>query len=319
LSSQTPSQWDNVLFDVMDVPLRYLIFTIGLYITLRLLLPGATPFIEHLVRSIVILIVFNIIYRTIGQVALSRSRLIRMTGLTVEDRLVPFLRTSLRLIIVAILFVILVQEWGYDVGGLVTALGLGGLAFSLAAQDLLSNIFGFSAIVGDAPFIVGDFIKTPDVEGTVEHVGLRSTQLRRPDQAFVTMPNSKLASSAILNWNRLSKRWLNFTLVVAYGPDSNTMRTLLDGIRNILKSRETVEQDSIIVNMVNFGQNGLEVLVRCYILIADWGPFTQERELINLEILTLIERLDLRLAAGNVIQSFIPNPPDDANVPPDSP
>jgi MscS family membrane protein len=182
------------------------------------------------------------------------------------------------------------------VSGLVAGLGLGGLAFSLAAQDTVKNLFGFTTIVGDRPFVVGDFIKTPDVEGTVEHVGVRSTRIRQQDQAYVTVPNSTLANSAILNWSRLSKRWVNMTLRITYDADREHIEQLLERLREMLKSREHVDSDTVLVRLINFGDFGMENLVRCYITLADWGEFTQERESINLEILKIVEELGLHIA-----------------------
>jgi MscS family membrane protein len=209
------------------------------------------------------------------------------------------LRTGLQIIILAILLVIIIGEWGYDVSGLIAGLGLGGLAVSLAAQDTIANVFGFSAIVADRPFVVGEVIKTPDVEGTVEHVGLRSTRVRQPDQALVTLPNSKLVSSAILNWSRLSKRWLNLTLRIDYNANSQQIQSLIERLRTTLAEREHVETDSVVVFFTNFGDQALEVLVRCYIMLPDWTDFSREKEAINLEIMRIIEELDLSIALPN--------------------
>jgi MscS family membrane protein len=294
----TESQWDNILLDILNAPTRYLVLTVALYLILRLLLPITGPFADHLLRTMVILTIFIGLYRAVAVMTFSRSRLFRMTGLTIEDRLVPFVRTALRLILIAMVLVIIVQEWGYDVSGLVAGLGLGGLAFSLAAQDTVANLFGFTAIVGDTPFLVGEFIKTPDLEGTVEHVGLRSTRIRRPDQALVTMPNSKLAASPILNWSRLSKRWIDFKLVIPYETRSGDVRVLIERIRALLAEREKVQQDSVVVYLTEFAPNGLEILIRCYILLADWAAFSDEREAINLAILELLEEMGLKPASS---------------------
>src|SRR5262249_35855949 len=134
---------------------------------------------------------------------------------------------SFKLLFIVLAVLVIVQEWGYDPSGLIAGLGIGGLAISLAAQDTVKNLFGFTTIVGDQPFTVGDFIKTADVEGTVEHVGVRSTRIRRQDQAYVTVPNSVLANSAILNWSRLSKRWIDMTLRITYDASRSDILKLL--------------------------------------------------------------------------------------------
>jgi MscS family membrane protein len=163
---------------------------------------GAQVFVARLARTLIIVAIAIALYRALEIFGFSRARLYALTGINIEESLLPFVRVGLELLIIAFTVVIVVQEWGYDVSALVAGLGLGGLAVSLAAADTIANIFGFSMIVGDRPFIVGDYIKTNDVEGTVEKVGLRSTRIRQPDQALVTVPNKTLANAVILNWSR---------------------------------------------------------------------------------------------------------------------
>src|SRR5262249_22476726 len=131
-------------------------------------------FVVHLARVFIIIAALLAAYSIVDALAPSSNRLFRLTGLTINERLLPFMRTAIKLVLVAVAVVIIIQEFGYDVSGLVAGLGLGGLAFSLAAKDTVENLFGFTTIVSDQPFIVGEFIKTGDIEGTVEHVGIRS-------------------------------------------------------------------------------------------------------------------------------------------------
>lgn len=298
LAKRTDSAWDDVLLTIVTVPARLIIIAIGLMIGAEILNVDASTsiFVIHLARMFIIIAVLLAAYQIVDALAPSSNRLFRLTGLTINERLLPFMRTAIKLILIALALVIIIQEWGYDVSGLVAGLGLGGLAFSLAAKDTVENLFGFTTIVGDQPFMVGEFIKSNDIEGTVEHVGIRSTRIRQPDQSYVTVPNSKLASSPILNWSRLSKRWYNTTLRVTYSASRQDIVELMNRIRAMLTEREKVQTDSIIVNFINFGDFGYEILVRCYINIADWPAFTAERETINLEIMRIFEELDLKIA-----------------------
>ena len=201
LAKRTNSGWDDVVLDIITVPARRIIIALGLLVGAEILNVDVTTsvFVVHLARACSIIAIFLAAYQSVDALAPSSNRLFRLTGLTINERLLPFMRTAIKLILIALAVVIIIQEWGYDVSGLVAGLGLGGLAFSLAAKDTVENLFGFTTIVGDQPFMVGEFIKSNDIEGTVEHVGIRSTRIRQPDQSYVTVPNSKLASSPILN------------------------------------------------------------------------------------------------------------------------
>jgi MscS family membrane protein len=289
---------DGIITNVIAPPMRILLIAFALFITAQLLELDAEAFgfVSNITRMLVVIAFALIAYRVVTLAFLTRGRLYSITGIAVEEALLPFARTGLQIVILAITLVIIINDWGYDVSGLIAGLGIGGLAISLAAQDTLSNLFGFTAIVGDRPFSVGEYIKTKDVEGIIEQVGLRSTRVRQLDQAVVTVPNSVLASSAILNWSRLRKRQINLTLGITYGARSEQVETLLQRLRDLLVNWENADAQSVVVNLVNLGDRSLEILVRCYLNIADWGPFTQEKERIFLAIMRIVEEIGLQVA-----------------------
>lgn len=247
--------------------------------------------VTRLGRTLLIVGLAVLLYRILAIVSMNRNQLYRLTGINLDDALLPFIRVGLQLVVIILAIVIIVQEWGYDVSALIAGFGLGGLAFSLAAQDTIANLFGFSMIVGDRPFNVGEYIKTPDVEGTVEYVGVRSTRIRQLDQALVTVPNKQLANSVIMNWSRLSKRMVNFTIRVAPDTNKDDLEHLLAAIRTMLASRERVDPKSVVVYFTSFSEMGFELLIRCYVSIADWTEFQGEKEAINLEIMRIFSEV----------------------------
>ncbi len=291
-------QFDETLKHIVTTPVNFLLLALAVDLGARILeaSPSVMTFVVNITRTLVIFAITLTIYRIIELLAFSRRQLYILTGLAIEEALLPFIRTGIRLIVLALALVIVIQQWGYDVTGLIAGLGLGGLAISLAAQDTLSNIFGFTAMVSDRPFVVGEYIKTGDVEGIVEKVGLRSTRVRQLDQALVAVPNSKLANSAILNWSRLAKRRIDMVLGITYSTRPDQMEQLLQRLREMLAERESVDAETVVVYFIEIGGSSLNVLVRCYVNIADWGAFTAEKERILLEIMRTVEGLGLQIA-----------------------
>jgi MscS family membrane protein len=283
-------QLDDKLRDVVTTPVQLAFFGLAVMIigTGLILDEFAGLFLTRLARTLFILAIALALYKALEIAAFSRGRLYALTGLNMDEALLPFVRVGLQFLVIAFAVVIIVQEWGYDVSALVAGLGLGGLAFSLAASDTIANLFGFSMIVGDRPFVVGDTIKTADVEGVVERVGLRSTRIRQPDQALVTVPNRTIANSVILNWSRLGKRYINFNLRLSQDANVGQVQHVVNEVREMLEIRPRVEADSITVRFTGFGDTWLEVLVRCYVLIVPWNEFALEREAINLEIMKIL-------------------------------
>jgi MscS family membrane protein len=283
---------------IIVAPTGYLLLAIAIDISARILAvnPSIQNFLSNVTRTLVIVSITLILSPVARLLAASRRNIYTLTGIIMEEALLPFIGTGVQLFLWAMVIVIVIQVWGYDVTGLIAGLGIGGLAISLAAQDTLSNLFGFAAIVSDRPFVVGEYIKTKDVEGLIERVGLRSTRVRQLDQALVSVPNSVLASSAVLNWSRLARRRIDLTLGVAYDTRADAMEDLLGGLRAMLTAREAVDSGSVVVHFIDLGESSLQILVRCYVNIADWGTFTAEKERILLEILRLFDRQGLQLA-----------------------
>jgi MscS family membrane protein len=296
IAGQSDSTIDDILLDAVKTPFRLAMIAVSIYAAVAIMSPsGVSTFVDQLVQSLLVTGLFLVFYSTIGVVMKSRVILSNITGIKIDDQLVPFIRTGLQVLVVALGAITVLQIWT-DVGSLIAGLGIGGLAFALAAEDTVANLFGFTTIVGDQPLRVGEFIKTPDVSGIVEHVGFRSTRIRQLDQAVVTIPNSALASSVVTNWSRLSKRRLNMTIGVTYDTTSEQMRTLVERLKELLKAREQVDEESVMVLFNNFGGSSLDVQLICYIHIADWYEFNQEQEAIMLQVMELVEELGLGFA-----------------------
>lgn len=297
ISQRTENDIDNTMLDIVEPASGYVVVAIALLLSTQILSVENVElvFIQRLARSLIIVGVAVALFQATDLIQ-PNSRLVTMTGLTLDKELMPFVRTGLKIIIIAMTLVIIIQEWGYNVSGLVAGLGLGGLAFSLAAQDTVSNLFGFSTIVTDRPFVVGEYIVTPDVEGIVERVGVRSTKIRTLDQSLIIVPNNTLANSVVTNWSRLSYRRYNFTIGITYDATSQQMRDLLTRIRGMLESRATVQQDSIVVRFTEFASSSLDILVRCNVNISDWGEWVGEREEINLAIMDIVADMGLSMA-----------------------
>jgi MscS family membrane protein len=279
-------------------PVRLLLLALAIDLSARVLepAPALLTFALNVSRSLVITAIAVLIFKLISTVVISPRRFRLFTGLMLEEALLPFVRTGFSIFVIAVMLVIILQVWGYDITGLVAGLGLGGLALSLAAQDLLSNLFGFAAVVSDRPFVVGEYIRTPDVEGIVEHVGVRSTRIRQLNQAVVYVPNSKLAAGTVLNWSRLSRRWIDLRVRLQYGTRADQVEAAVAAVRAALEAQPTVDPSTIMVNLIELAESALVLQVRCYVSITDFAAYIAEQEKILLAILRALESSGVTLA-----------------------
>ena len=113
--------------------------------------------------------------------------------------LAPVLARACQVFFYLIAVLLVLQNLGYNVAGLLAGLGIGGLAVALAAKETLANLFGSLALLMDRTFQVGDTIKQGEVEGEVVNIGLRSTRVRTKEGYIVSIPNQLMTNAAVTN------------------------------------------------------------------------------------------------------------------------
>jgi MscS family membrane protein len=169
--------------------------------------------------------------RVIDWVAEVFSGMATRTHSKLDDILVPMVRKAVKVVVVLLGVVWIAENMGQDIGALLAGLGIGGLAIALASRDTVENFFGALTIITDRPFEVGDWIKMGDIEGTVAHIGFRSTRVRTFYDSVTTFPNSMLIRSAVDNLGSRHYRRLKFELGVAYDTPADKLETFIEGIR----------------------------------------------------------------------------------------
>lgn len=296
--SRSASDLDDRLLDACESPLRLAVVGFSLFLVTEIFAFDVE--VEQLARTVargvLVASVFYAIVRWFEVVSLQPEAFRRVTGWTIPERLMPFLNTVVKFLIIALGAIFVLQELQFDVAALIASLGVIGIGISLASQDTVGNMFGFAAIVTDNPFKVGDFITTSAVTGIVESVGVRATRVRQLDQALVTVPNNLLTNAAVLNRSRLDKRRLDATLTFTYSTSSDQLRAVVTEIRNLLQNTEDVDPESVIVHFIDFSSSSLDVRIICQVLLADWREFTARKESVYLEIMGIVEGLGIEFA-----------------------
>jgi MscS family membrane protein len=200
----------------------------------------------------------------------------------------PWIKKSLVALILVLGVLLAAQSLGADVKAFLAGLGIGGLAFALAAQDTLANLFGSVVVAIDQPFRIGEFVEVGSFSGTVEDIGLRSTKLRTLQRTLIAIPNKTVAQEAINNFGRMPQRRIEQTVGVTYGSKPEQVEALLRDIRELLKNEPGVHQEFIAVNFVNFGAFSLDLQVIYFAADPDLLKSLELRERINLAIMKLV-------------------------------
>jgi len=291
LSSKTKSTLDDTVIEVIEPPLRLVFVLIGIYAMVTFLsLPSALQvFVSHFFSSMIAFTIFWALYRGVNIFSDFLHEYDGKVANRLSTDLALFLVKGIKLILIVMGFVVIVQEWGYNFTGFLASLGLGGLAFALAAKDTAANLFGSLVIFSDKPFDVGDWIQTPEVEGTVEAIGIRSSKVRTFDKALVAVPNATLANSPITNWSRMTMRRIKMTVGLTYSTTSSQMQNILSEIRTLLQNDVDINNTTIMIHFTDFQDSSLGIFCYFFTNTTNWQEYLIIRERINLSIMKIVE------------------------------
>lgn len=234
--------------------------------------------------------------RVIGEASVLWARRASNTESTFDDQLVPIVRKTAKVIVVGLGGVMVLQNLGYSVGSLLAGLGIGTAAIAFASKDTIANFFGSVVVFVDRPFVVGDWVEIGAVEGTIETVDIRSTQIRTFANSLITVPNSQMTVTAIQNWSRMEKRRIKIEVGVSYDTTPEQMRAALAAIRGIIEGDERFHHDFYLVNFNELGESSLVIFCYFFTRTIVWADYMQAREDFLLEVMIALRKLDVQIA-----------------------
>ncbi|MFH1586891.1 MAG: mechanosensitive ion channel family protein [Candidatus Diapherotrites archaeon] len=238
LAKRTKSEFDDMLLEVTEGPFIIFSMVVGMMIGTNFLTitdEGIRSFIFDVIGTILILdIAWYLIKLVDGIINHFVIPAISKTKSRLDDQIVPIVSKLSKAAIVAISFIVILSNFGYDVTAMIAGLGIGGLALAFAAQETIADMFGGISIFTSKPFIVGDIVEVSGVTGTVEQVGLRFTRIRDFDGRLNTMPNSKVARDVIKNISSESARRVTMNLGVTYDTDPKKIEQAVKIVREVV-------------------------------------------------------------------------------------
>ncbi len=239
-------------------------------------------------KTISVLAVAWFIYRLVDVIEYFLHHWTSKTDTLLDDQLVPLVRKSLRVFIVIVSVLFIAQnifEW--NIGSLIAGLGIGGLAFALAAKDMLANLFGSVTIFADRPFQLGERVVIAGYDGMIEEVGFRSTRLRLLNGHLVTIPNGVVANSAVENIDRRPSIKRVMEVTCTYDTPPEKIQRGVDIIRELLDARKEnfPAENPPRVYFNDFGSHSLDIIVYYWFTPADWWAYLEFNHDFNSELL----------------------------------
>ncbi|SDN23062.1 mechanosensitive ion channel family protein [Alkalicoccus daliensis] len=298
VSKKTPVEILTNILLAFERPIRSFFIFIGLFVAVNYF-PLDSSVELFMLRVFRTLVIFHIAW---GLFILTseNSRIFTQVGkklnIQFDDILLPFVSKLIRFAIVVMALSVIASEWQYNVSGFVAGLGLGGLAFALAAQESLSNFFGGVVIITEKPFKLGDWIKTPSVEGFVEDISFRSTKIRTFEDSVVIIPNATLANEPIENWTKMGKRQITFDVNILYSTPSYKIKRCVERFEKMLYENESVDNELIIVKFNTFSDSSLDIFLYFFTIPTGWVEHMKVKEEINFRVLQILEEEEVSIA-----------------------
>jgi small-conductance mechanosensitive channel len=265
LAVRTKSTIDNQIIDIVHKPVFYSIILVGAVESIYLMKP------PEKVMFYANGVMFSLIVIVLG------SSMIRVSNLWIENAfhkiaditglgkdVIPFMETVWKLIIVAAGLMFILSIWNINITPVLASAGIVGVAVALAAKDTLANFFGGVSIFFDRPYKVGDYIVLDTGErGEVVEIGIRSTRIRTRDDIMISVPNSIIANTKVINESApVPKFRIRVAAAVAYGSDIVLVEKAL---LEIAQANDNVlEEPSPRVRFRTFGDSSLNFELLCW-------------------------------------------------------
>lgn len=321
----TTTPWDNILLSAIGVPVSLLIVLAGLF---EIGITTAAALGDNYIRigdtlagmrSLLALAIFLwVAIRMVNGVELHyRSRNMRLGTKEIHRGTLYAIFQAVRGVLFAIAALTAMDALGLSISGLLTIGGIGGILIGFAAKDTLANFFSGLLIFWERPFIVGDWIRRPDagVEGTVENIGWRTTQIRTFDKRPLYVPNSLFFNSVIENPQRMTNRRIYEYIGIRY-QDIPHLPAVLRDIRTMLASHAGIDQTQIqMVYFDRYGASSLDFFIYVMTKTVDWGEFHRVKEDVLLQIGTIVHRHQCDFAFPTRTLHHESPPPAHADIP----
>ncbi len=272
--------------------IKTLIVSFALLIALEIIdLPETISItLERILISVAIASVFAVAYVLTGPL----SKLLEPYRTTSTQIQVDWILGIAKVAVVFLGIAAVLEVWGIDLGPALTGMGLLGAGVALAAQDLIRNLLGGMTNMSEKRFGTGDRIRVEGViEGFVEKVEFRSTQIRRFDKALVHVPNGDLANSPLVNFSRMPHRRIYWMINLVYSTTTEQLAEIREAIEHYIDgSGDFVSQDQAarFVHIDSFDNSAINMLVYCFTKSAEYGEYLEAKEKLVIGIKDAVER-----------------------------
>lgn len=274
--------------------LKYFLMATGILWSIRIL--GLNEEISNFVDKLYRISIVWIIAKTASDIFSNGKLLTSKFKDKANDPMINIINKAIKVVLYILAAYLTLKEFNYDLGGILTGLGLSTAIIALAAQDTFKDVFSGLAIFWDKPFAIGDWVEIGDVSGTVENITFRSTKLRTTEDTIITLQNSAISSQNIVNWGVIKKRIYKANIKLPLETEEVTVEKVLNRIRFILKYNKDIIKNSVSVHFNEIKDDGININIYLETNITAYGEYQDFCNKINLTLLNILETQGIKLA-----------------------
>ena len=187
----------------------------------------------------------------------------------IDKTLVPVAASVVRYAIIIVTIVVMLGQFGVQTTSIIAVFGAAGIAIGLALQGTLSNVAAGVMLLILRPFESGHWIETNGISGTVKEIGLFTTKIDTFDNVFISVPNSTIWSSTIINHAKHQKRRMDLNIGIGYDSDFDVVEKAM---LSIMDDKRIHSDPAPVFHVVSYGDSAINVRVRLY---ADYDDLFQ--------------------------------------------
>lgn len=239
------------------------------------------------------------IYSVVSEITKHLLAMADDTNSVTDDIIVTLLSSILKIAIIIPSALWLADILSIPYETVIAGLGIGGVAFAIAARDTIANFFGSAVILTDRPFGPGDLVKIDKYTGNIESVGLRSTRIRDEGDSLIFIPNSLVSKDIIVNSGRRDRTLIDESIPLASSTDSESIALVSEKIRDLLFNDAITDGRFLVVGVNNFTPGAIHLRLRFYVLEINRKIYLEEKHRLLSKAITLIESLNIKLAKNH--------------------
>jgi len=257
--------------------------------------------IGYVFNIILALVIFAIGKKLIGLVAKILAKTFNKSNM--DEGVCRFLLSIIKIVLYVLLIVIIAGFLGIETTSLAAIIGSAGLAIGLSLQGSLSNFAGGVLILILKPFVIGDYIVTEGVEGTVTHIDIFYTRLNTPDNKLIVIPNGRLSNDVITNATKEEIRRVDITVGIEYNEEYEKVKRILEKIAN--REELVLKDQPVTIYIDSFSSSSVDIGFRVWANTSDywqvkWNMLeTIKREFDANGISIPFDQLDVNVSMNN--------------------